>query len=236
MNSSYFSNYSFFLEDFNVEYYYRYVHPFAVCTAAFMNIICAVVFAQKDLLSLGPFYQYSLANSIGSPIGMLLLVAYTFSRCNSLCTEDFTSGAQLLELYGIIYACNALYFFGSLIQIAISFQLYFSVSQRFKRLSSISPVKVILVFLVLGFAFGISIIFSFKIVTIEFLTISNGKSTWDSVYAIYLDQSNSLIVYVSFFFIIFSNKIFLIILVVVNVLLYVELRKIMNKKIKITKG
>lgn len=134
MNSSsnyYFTNYTdYSLDDYYVHYYYRYVHWLAVCSAAFMNAVCAVVFAHKDLLSLGAFYQYSLVNSIGAVLGMLLLIGYTFSRCASICTEDTTAFVQLFELYGVVYICNALYFFSSLVQIAISFQLYFSVTQK----------------------------------------------------------------------------------------------------------
>lgn len=125
-----FSNYSNSIDNYNTEYYYLYVHPVACLSAAFMSLTCVIVFAQKDLLSLGPFYQYSLTNSIGSSIAMFLLAGYAFSRCNSLCNVSKSLQSQLFELYGIFYMCNAMYFYGSLIQIAISVQLYLSVTQK----------------------------------------------------------------------------------------------------------
>lgn len=103
-----------------------------------------------------------------------------------------------------------------------------------------APVKVMIVFLLVSFTLGISIIFSFKLVETRFVTLLSANSTpiFTYTYGIYLDQtgSNYIISFISLFFIIFSNKIFLVILIVVNILLYVELRKIMNKKIKLTKG
>lgn len=65
-----FSNYSGEVNDYNVHYYYFYVHPFATWLATLTNFMCVVVFAQKELLSKGPFFQYSLVNSLGAGIGI----------------------------------------------------------------------------------------------------------------------------------------------------------------------
>ena len=103
-------------------------------------------------------------------------------------------------------------------------------------MNSISPIYVVVAFLAFSFTLGISIIYCFKLIEIKFLTIyEDGTYEPNSIFFIYLDQSNPALVYVTLFFIIFSNKLFLIILIVVNVLLYVELRKIMKKKAQIRK-
>lgn len=127
----YFTNFSNIgIEDYYVHYYYRYVHPFATLLAGLVQILCAFVFAQRELLASGPFFQYSLVNSIGAAVGMITLTGYAFSRCGPLCPEAYTYSSQAYELYGVIFFCNALYFGGSLIQIAISTQLYWSITQK----------------------------------------------------------------------------------------------------------
>lgn len=130
LNSSIFSNLTI-ADDYNVHYFYYYVHPFATLLAAFVNIICAIVFAQKDLLQSGPFFQYSLVNSLGAATGMLLLFGFTFTRCGPLCSIGYTYETQAYEVYAVIYAGNSLYFGGSLIQIAISVQLYLVITQKY---------------------------------------------------------------------------------------------------------
>ena len=109
---------------------------------------------------------------------------------------------------------------------------------RFKRLNSVSPVKVIVAILIVSFVFGLSFAFSFKTVPIDLVTIENGTVTARiTLYENFLDFENSpFIVYIALFTLIVSNELFLVILVVINVLLYVELRKLMKKKEKLTNG
>lgn len=165
---------------------------------------------------------------------MLFLSGLFLIRCGSICGQGTTHWAQLYELYLILFVDSSLYFGGSLVQIAISFQLYFSITQRFKRLNNVSPNKVMLVFLVVSFVFGTSILFSFKASVNHELTIyANGNVEWNVAYRNSLDWSNKMLVYIALFFLIISNKIFLVILIIINVLLYVELRKIMTRKKKL---
>ena len=128
---AYFSNYTGGLEDFKVHYYYYYVHPVFSWIAVLMNILCSIVFAQGDLLASGPFFQYSLANSVGAAIGMAIFSLFCVTRCGPLCPSfSYAYWTQIYELYGVLFIDNSLYFGSSLVQIAISFQLYLSVTQR----------------------------------------------------------------------------------------------------------
>lgn len=131
INSSlYFSNFSQAVDDYKVHYYYVYAHPVVMFLAILTNILSAVVFAQKELLYSGPFFQYSLVNSLGAATGMLLLFMYCITRCGPLCSQSYTYWSQFYEHYITIYVGNSLYFGGSLIQIAISCQLYLSITQK----------------------------------------------------------------------------------------------------------
>lgn len=131
MNSSEFSNFTGGVKDFNVHYYYLYVHPVVTWIAVFMNFICSIVFAQRDLLSSGPFFQYSLFNSIGAVIGMAIFSFFSITRCGPLCPSiSYAYWTQIYELYAGMFVDNSLYFASSLIQISISFQLYLSVTHK----------------------------------------------------------------------------------------------------------
>lgn len=136
-NNSYNTTYNFNnntggIEDFNVHYYYYYVHPVFTSIAIIMSLICTIVFAQRDLLSSGPFFQYSLANSIGAVIGMAIFFLFTVTRCGPLCpATNYTYWTQLYEIYVVLFIDSALFFASTLTQISISFQLYFSVTNKY---------------------------------------------------------------------------------------------------------
>lgn len=228
-----FTNNTLFQNEYYVYYYYAYVHHIATFAAAFMNIICGIVFFQRELLTSGPFFQYSLLNSFGSATGMLLLVSYSFIRCGPLCHQGSNYLAAIVEL-AVMYIGNFLYFGGSLVQIAISFQLYLSITQKFKKLNSVAPIKIMGVFTLISIIMGLSILFAFKINQLKYLTISNGTAHWEISYQVLLDRSNLYLVAFAIFFVVISNKIFLVVLIIVNILLYVELRKIMKRKQKMT--
>lgn len=94
--------------------------------------------------------------------------------------------------------------------------------------------KVVIAFILVSSICGLSILFSFKISAINYVTISNGTVTWITNYGIFLENINVIIFGMSLFSSIISNKIFLIILIIINCLLYIELRKMMNRKKKLT--
>lgn len=126
----YFSNYTGYVYDFNVHYYYFFIHPVATLAGSALNIVNSVVFSQKNLRTSGPFFQYSLVNSIGATFALAVFSLFFLTRCGDFCSYANTYWSQLYELYGGLFFTNSLYFAGSLFQIAISFQLYFSVTQK----------------------------------------------------------------------------------------------------------
>lgn len=128
----YFTNYTGTLQDYHVHYYYAFVHPVVTLLSAFMNIICVCVLGQRDLVrSAGPFFKYSLVNSIAAAVGMVLLCGFAITRCGPVCPSfGYTYELQAFELYGVLFIGNSLYMFSSLIQIAISVQIYLSITQK----------------------------------------------------------------------------------------------------------
>ena len=125
-----FSNYTGNVVDFNTYYYYFFLHPIVTMLAFLSNSVCAIVFAQRELRTAGPFFQYSLANSIISALGMIVASGMCLSRCGPLCSLSNSYESQVYELFGVMFLCNSIFFASSLIQIAISFQLYLSITQK----------------------------------------------------------------------------------------------------------
>ena len=125
-----FSNYTGNVQDFNTYYYYFYLHPVLTMISFVSNSVCAVVFAQRELRTAGPFFQYSLVHSIMAVVGMAIASGISFTRCGPLCPQSDSYETQVFELYGVRFVCNSLYFASSLIQIAISSQLYLSITQK----------------------------------------------------------------------------------------------------------
>lgn len=68
-----FTNLSVEPYDYEVHYYYVYVHPFATLLAAAVNFMCGLVFFHKELLNSGPFFQYSFLNSFGASTGIITI-------------------------------------------------------------------------------------------------------------------------------------------------------------------
>ena len=130
-----FSNHTGYLQDFYVHYYYFFVHPIATLTGSALNVVCAIVLAQKRLRRSGAFFQYSLVNSIGACLALALFSVYGLTRCGPFCGQAHTYWSQQYELYVGLFFDNSLYFAGSLIQISISCQLYFSITRKYDLLT-----------------------------------------------------------------------------------------------------
>lgn len=231
-SSYYFSNYT---DRIPLNYYYYYVHPTFVLLAGVICILCSYILAQRELRTSGPFFQYAAVNSFTAGLASPCLAMYFLTRCGSLCTTSPTYWSQVYEIYGIYFFTSSVFFSTSLVQIAISFQLYLSVTQKFKRLNSISPKYVMLVLFFVSFGLGATIPFAFLVRKETYVVIENGMQTIIELYRNRIDPTSIVLVYISYTVVIFSNYIFLIILIIVNVLIFIELRKLMAKKIKMTK-
>ena len=86
----------------------------------------------------------------------------------------------------------------------------------------------------ISLAFGTCYCLSYRISVSEEVTIySNGTSEWTVKYGNYLDWDNKpTLVFASLIFLVATENLFLVYLIIINILLYIELRKIMNKKRK----
>lgn len=231
-SSYYFSNHT---DRMPLNYYYYYVHPTFVLFAMVIGILCTYILAQKELRTSGAFFQYAAVNSGSSAIAAPFLAMYFVTRCGSLCKTSETFWAQIYEIYGIYFFTSSVFFSTSLVQIAISFQLYFSVTNKFKKLNSVPPKYVMLVLFLVSFGLGAAIPFAFQVQEETYVIIQNGVETVYTVWRNRIDPSNMVLVYITYTVIIFSNWIFLIILIVVNIMIFVELRKLMAKKLKLIK-
>lgn len=186
--------------------------------------------------------------------GMLILSGFTITKCGPICGLSNTYWSQTYEVYISHFIGNSLFFGGAPLQLAISAQLYLSITQklelnslnfrtitiskiyfiRFKGLNSVSPIKVMGIMLLTSFMFGTCVLFSYKIYSWDQLTVySNGTSEVRIKYGSKLDWSNPVLVSISFVFLVVTSNIFLVILIVINALLYLELRKIINNKKKL---
>lgn len=101
---------------------------------------------------------------------------------------------------------------------------------RYKRLATLQPSKVIMVIFAISCFLGFCIQLSYKTIEIKQIFITNNTIKSYYIYKNVLDFDYPFFVYISTFATIISNKLFLIILIFINTLLYVELRKIMRKK------
>lgn len=230
--SYYFSNYT---ERLPISFYYYYIHPEFVLGAGLICFLCSYILGQHELRTSGPFFQYAAVNSFAAGIGSPTLAMYFITRCGSLCSSSSTYWSQVYEIYGVYFFTSSIFFSTSLVQIAISFQLYLSVTQKLKHLNSISPKYVMFALFLVSFGLGATIPFAFLVHKETYVVIEKGMQTVIQVWRNRIDPTNMILVYISYTVVIFSNYIFLVILVVVNVLIFIELRKIMVKKIKMTK-
>lgn len=136
------SPYLILLNDYGVSNYYYYVHPVISIFAIFLCIISTVVLATKELRTSGAFFQYSLINSVGSIIGTFILIFLFFTRCGgSPCSISTSYLPQIYLNYIAIYVYTNYYVISGVIQIAIGFQLYFTIKQKYRSFTLLSPYK-----------------------------------------------------------------------------------------------
>lgn len=77
---------------------------------------------------------------------------------------------------------------------------------------------------------GVCILFTYRVTETRYLTISNGTRHLIVVNQITAINPDSVMAYLTFCYVFVANNVFIVILVVVNVLLYAELRNIMERK------
>jgi hypothetical protein len=213
--------------NFGSSYFYYYVNPFFAFFGSLQGLLITWVLAQKTIRSSQPFFQYSLLNSALIGLTTFILGLVLFSRCDNLCSSSNTFWAETFEKYGLVFISQSLQFSASLIQISASTQLYLSVSKRMKKIHLVSPKKVMIIILLVSFLLGLSLLF---VTNVNNVTCINSASNAISYYYRTYNTSNTLLTAIATFILVVSNYIFVMIMVLVNILLYVELRRIMNRK------
>lgn len=211
--------------------FYHYIFPLVSFIGCVQNILCAIVLSQKELRSAGAFFQYSLVNSINSALVTFLLFFMFLTNCGHICETSYSYISQLYNIIAILFIVSSLYCFSSLIQIAISFNLYFILLQKCKRLNTVSPSLVMIISFLFSNIYGILFAISFRITPSTMITINKYNQKYvETTYHIHLNFHNKVLSFASMFIVIILNNVFLIILIVVNVLILYESRKLMERK------
>lgn len=145
-NSTSNSLYLILNNDYGVSNYYSYIHPLSSFITSILNLICTIVFSHKELRTSGPFCQYSMVNSAGATLSFAISGFMFLNRCGgSICSISTSYWTQIYTIYGIYLLGSIYYFSSSILQIAISVQLYLSIKRKLTWLAVISPYKVCLI-------------------------------------------------------------------------------------------
>lgn len=198
--------------------FFLYVYPIIIYLSVIANTICSIVLAQKELRTSGSFFQYSLANSIASAIGTFLAANVFLYECYSLCpTTGYSYFMANYSLYGVVYSVSAFLMFSLLVQLAISINLYLSMTQRFKRLNSVSPIKVIIPMAIFSVIYGVVIGKAYKVNSFTlYLDFPNITQT-----LYFVDQdTNPILAYIAVFLIIVVNDVILVVLIILNFVIF----------------
>lgn len=131
--------------DYGISYYFYYVHPVIYFISGILGMLNSIVLANKELRKSGPFFQYSLVNSIGSTLASFLLGFLFLTNCNLLCPTSTTYLAQLFIIYCSHFLGGGYYLASGFIQIALGFQMYLAIKKSFPRLSNLNPYLVCLI-------------------------------------------------------------------------------------------
>lgn len=215
--------------DFGSSYYYAYVHPIIELYGIFNGIIATLVLAQKEVRSSGPFFHYELIFTLQSLIGTIMTLPLTLTKCGYLCSTSNQLWARNYEKLTSFFIGQAILVADGLIQVSITFQIYFTLSPRFFRLSQVSPLRVIAVIDLIGILCGLSVYFVTNINS--YTCFIPNELVQTTIYYISIASNSLILLLVAQFVLLVANYTILIVLVVMNLLLYNELRKFMNRKI-----
>ena len=204
------------------EVFFYYVYPVIIYLSVIANTMCSIVLAQKELRTSGPFFQYSLANSIASAIGTFLVANVFLYECYFLCpATGYSNFMANYSLYAVVYSVSAMFIFSILVQLAISINLYLSMTQKFKRLNSISPIKVILSMAVFSVIYGVVVGKAFKVNSFVFLTVYFDMSNLtQTLYFVDQETSSPILSYLVVFLILVVNDVILVALIILNFVIF----------------
>lgn len=206
------------------DFYFYYIYPFVIFFGFAQSLICSIVLAQKELRSGGLFFQYSLVNAVNATIGAFFAAFVFLANCGALCPTAYLFPVQLYKLVIICFLITTLYFHSSLVQIVISLNLYFTLVHKCKRIQNLSMLRVIFGISFISISYGIFYALSF---TISSVVLPPSETEY---FYTHLNTARRIHAYISIFMALIFNQMFLVVLVIINVLILIEMRRIMKKK------
>jgi hypothetical protein len=210
--------------------FFHYIYPVIIFFAAFQNLICSVILAQRELRRGDPFFQYSLVNSIVSTVGTFLVGFMFLTECDLVCATAHTRSSQVYSVYVIGFVVSTLYVWNLLIHLSISFNMYFNLNQKFRRLRLVSPLAVLFGTFIWSLANGVVMSLNYKAFKqAEIVFPADNPNSADKHYHARFRLDNNLLGYMGGVFI-FSNELLLILLISVNVLILAKSRQLMKRK------
>lgn len=218
-------------EDIILSAYYYYVLPVIAFIATSQNLICVITLAQKELRNSSAFFKYSLVNSIISTITTLLSGFLFLIKCGSLCSTSQTYAGIVYEKYVSYLLIPFTLMFSSLLHLAISFDLYFVLIQKSSIFTRASPYKVsFCVFIMCQFytiVFSLGYEVSYQLTN---TTSTNNQTVSIVYYFISLRNQNQIFAFCRTFLLSIVNFGSMIMLLVLNILVLKEIRKLIDFK------
>lgn len=199
------------------QFFYYSIAPAITVIAVLINIMCTIVFGRKEMRSNGRFFIYLFVIAIISTFTIALTGLLSLTRCGSYCsTISSTFFAQIVELFDIYIIIQISYTVSAFLQTVISFEIYYSMKNKKTFISSpkfVIPVSVILCFIGLLTLLGLK------------TSVSSSGSYNISVVGIFSIVPIGISAVL--------NIIFLITLIIVNCLIFYQLRVILRKKVSL---
>jgi len=225
-----------------VDYLYVYLVTSTSLIGFFLNLLCIFIFLKKKLRKSGNLNDYLLFNTINAAFYVCINGFTGLTRCGSICSTANTYEAKAYELYGIFIFSNASFFFGTLIQLALSLNQILVIKHNFclcSKFNSIPSMFVCFVALLLSILYSLPSFFS-RYINLSVRNITKkfeqnetqmviGQSKKYSLPLSDLGLNDVYSIMMSIFYIC-CNDFVLIIVLIINIYLVKELRKCMNKK------
>lgn len=210
------------------DFYYYYIYPTSMFFASAQNLICSFVLAQKELRRSGSFFQYSLVNSVVSTLGTFLAAFLFLLNCGSLCPQSAHSYlSQFYKLFMVFFLVSAFYFFSSLIHVATSFNLYLKLTNKFKKLNREFSLKNVIIMGLLSTLYGFMFVRRYRIQSWS----SEPQNRTEFLVQLKDESKLNHAIFISILTV--CNQVILVLLVAINVLLVIEIKKIIKRKLKI---
>jgi hypothetical protein len=210
------------------ECFFFYVNPILFASASLINMLSCFIVARIRKNNKKSLFTYLLTSNVINSIGCFGSVFWFLSLCGSLCrtsTEYWIVWSRIFINYLGLFAYN----WSMFNQISISFSVYFSLIEKFKRIYEVSPCKVNIGNIFLSACFSIvTNIINEPVQRNEFQ--HNGLNTTIWVFGRNEIGKTSWYYYISFSCRVISYGGSLFILIIINILILIFMRKFQLKR------